>query len=164
MKLRKIAAATVIAALAVGVGASAASADTGTTTCTYPAWVENAPHVANGVTLWHDATGWHVRVKHPTLHDRVFSGVIHTSGEFSDLTKVRTERNDSVKLAADQHTIAFRLNNYGHVDGFDFQTSCAPRVDFLFVTDGHRVPTRDIAIGSTARHPANNPFVISRQP
>ena len=81
------------------------------------------PRLDPGVTLWHDANGWHVRVTHNAIHDRVFSGVIHTSGTLTDVHSVRLEKNDYVKVGSGGHTLAFRFNNYGGVDGFDFTTT-----------------------------------------
>ena len=72
------------------------------------------------------------------------------------------EKNDYLKLAPGKHGVAFRFNNYGGTDGFDFVTKCAPSLEFGFTSDGHRVPTARISIGKNAHHPSQNPFVISR--
>ncbi len=114
------------------------------------------------MTVWHDANGWHVRVTHNALHDRVFSGVVETRGALTDVTAVGLERNDHVKVGPGKHTIAFRFNNYGGTDGFDFTTSCAPSLKFLFLSNGHKVPTAKISVGSTGAHPRHNPFKITR--
>ena len=44
---------------------------------TWPGAVDGAPALRSRASrVWHDATGWHVRVTHNTMHDRVFSGEI----------------------------------------------------------------------------------------
>ena len=147
MKLKKLAAVGALAAtLVVGVGA--------------PAFADTAPPARDPVRVWHDANGWHVRVTHRTLHERTFSGAVHTSGEFVDVDRVKLEGSDTLKVSADKHTIAFRFHNYGAIDGFDFNTIDAPALKFGFLSDGRVVPPRLIGIGAAGRHPAHDPFVI----
>ena len=180
MKLTKIAIAAVmtasLAAAGVGVAAAVAQASTTgsttgttasacrppTTTGAWPAWADGQPGRSPGVTVWHDRTGWHVRVTHDSLHDRVFSGEIATTGELVGVRGYRLEKNDKLVVGPDKHVLEFRFNNYGHVDGFDFATACAPSLEFGFLTDAHRVPVSRIAVGAGAHHPARDPFVIKR--
>ena len=76
---------------------------------------------------------------------------------------VRLEKNDSLDgRAPTAHTLRFRFNNYGGVDGFDFATHCAPFLAFGFASDGHVVPTGHISIGAAAATPLVIPFVIAR--
>ncbi len=181
MKLKKIAAAGVtLGVLSAGlltVGATSAFASTSTSapaassTClpnghddAWPLWTDGNPGRNPGVTLYHDAHGWHLRVTHNSLHDRVFSGEIATTGVLQNVKGVGLEKNDSLKVAPGGHGLVFRFNNYGHTDGIDFTTKCAPSLGFHFATDGHNLPIKDVAIGATSRHPANNPFVIKRLP
>jgi hypothetical protein len=147
MNLKKVAITAVLAATMVFGAATAANADT-------------APPARDPVRVWHDATGWHVRVTHRSLHDRTFAGAVHTSGEFVDVDRFKLERNDMLKVSADKHTIVFRFNNYGAIDGFDFHTSDAPALKFGFLSDGRVIPPRLIGIGAAGRHPAHDPFVI----
>ena len=128
----------------------------------WPVWADGNPGRSAGVTVWHDSNGWHVRVTHNAIHDRVFSGEIVTKGALVDVTAVRLEKNDHLVVGTGQHSIRFRFNNYGGVDGFDFATKCAPALGFGFLSDGHVVPTGRISIGAAARHPEHDPFVIAR--
>ena len=176
MKLKRIAVSGALALALVassGVGAAAAGAATNSTTASttclpadhdgdWPGAAAGRPARDPGVRVWHDATGWHVRVTHNTLHDRVFEGVIRTTGEFLDVRAVRLEKNDHVVVGADHHSLAFRFNNYGGTDGFDFYTKCAPYLGFLFVSDGHVVPTVRVSIGADSHHPFTDPFRITR--
>jgi hypothetical protein len=161
--------ASTAATIAIAPAASADEGDGTASTClpegapdTFPAAVDGAPGRSPGVSVWRGDGVWHVRVTHNALHDRVFSGVIHTRGTVSDVTAVGLERNDHVKVGADKHTIAFRFNNYGRIDGVDFTTTCAPSVQFGFLSNGHRVPPKKIAIGGDSHHPKHDPFVIRR--
>ena len=43
-----------------------------------------------------------------------------------------------------------------------WNTRCAPSLNFLFLSNGHKVPTAKISIGSAGGHPAHNPFRINR--
>jgi hypothetical protein len=165
MKLKQLAATGLLAALFNGTAATTASAaETSTDPCppdTFPAWVTGNPHVPNGVKLWHDDAGWHVRVKHAHLRDRTFSAVIGTGGQIGDVKAIGLERGDWVKTSADKHQLVFKFHNHGFTDGVDFTTTCAPRVGFGFTSDGRKVPTRFISIGADGKHPRNNPFRIS---
>jgi hypothetical protein len=159
----------------VGLGATGAGAATTTSeaptpsTClpaghadAWPAWTNGRPARDPGVRLWHDTDGWHLRVTHKAIHDRVFSGVIQTRGTLVGVHSVRLEKNDYVKVGSDGHTLRFRFNNYGGTDGIDFGTHCAPFLRFGFTTDGHVLAPAHISIGAAGRHPAHNPFVIRR--
>jgi hypothetical protein len=128
----------------------------------WPVWADGRPARDPGVTVWHDTNGWHVRVTHNTIHDRVFSGEISTTGALVDVNAVRLEKNDSLTVGSAQHTIRFRFDNYGGIDGFDFTTHCAPYLQFGFLSDGHVVPTTRINVGAAGHHPAHDPFVIRR--
>jgi hypothetical protein len=176
MNLKKVAMSgvlTVALLASTGVGAVAAGATgnptTSAATClpadhdgNWPGAAAGRPARDPGVRVWHDATGWHVRVTHNTLHDRVFEGVIRTTGEFVGVRPVRLEKNDYVVVGADHHSLAFRFNNYGGTDGFDFFTNCAPYLGFAFASDGHVVPTVRISIGADSHHPFTDPFRIAR--
>jgi hypothetical protein len=177
MNVKKIAAIGVMTATLVGAGATSAfaanapaTAPTPTpSTClpgghddAWPAWTDGRPARDPGVRVWHDANGWHVRVTHNTIHDRVFSGEIATTGTIVGVHAVALEKNDSLTLAPGGHALRFRFNNYGGVDGFDFATHCAPFLGFGFLSDGHVVPTSRVSIGAAGQHPAHDPFVIRR--
>ncbi len=174
MNMKKLAVAGLMSAALVGASATSAFASTGTTSASpkaaacssadpsgaWPAVVNGVPAHDPGVRVWADAAGWHVRVRHDTLHDRVFTGEIVTTGTLIDVHPVRLEKNDYLKAGPGGHKLYFRFNNYGGVDGFDFATHCAPWLAFGFRTDGHLVPVSRISVGATAFHPKHDPFVI----
>jgi hypothetical protein len=173
MMMRVAAVAVTVAGL-TGAGAPGARAATTATTSTapsclpadregaWPAWANGRPDADPGVRVWHSSTGWHVRVTHASMHDRVFAGEILTSGRIASSTAVRLERSDALTVGPNKHGLWFRFNNYGGVDGFDFTTSCAPFLEFGFTSDAHLIGPSRISIGAGGRHPAHDPFVIRR--
>jgi hypothetical protein len=133
----------------------------------WPDWVNGQPAgfeagANGGVYLWHDTSGWHLRVTHKT-DDRVsFGGTIVTRGMFSDVEGVMLERGDQFEVSPDHHAITFRFMNYGHIDGLDFRTHCAPALEFSFQADGHQLPANRAVIGHEDRHPDTDPFPVWR--
>jgi hypothetical protein len=169
--------ATTAVLTAATTSASAAPAPAGTqstATCSplqddggWPAEVQGRPAGFEpgdpaGVYLWHDGTGWHLRVTHQNDHRQVYSGTLVTSGTFSDVDAVKLEGNDSFKVGPDGHVITFRFNNYGGVDGLDFRTHCAEGIHFDFRGDGLSLPVSMVYVGHDGDHPASDPFTVWR--
>ena len=132
-----------------------------------PSSVEGRPahlHVrgATGDYLWHDDSGWHLRVTHPTKTRMVFRGVITASSPMT-FQRVRDERQDQVTLADGGKTLVFRFVNHGGIDGVDFTDSCASTMKLALALNGHRLGRNHIYIGAHSARPAHDPFVISRQ-
>ena len=133
----------------------------------WPAWTQGRPDGfsagdTGGVYLWHDGSGWHLRVTHATDDKSTFSGRLATTGHLVDVHAIALEKNDVLQVGAEGHTVAFRFENYGHIDGFDFHSRCAPSIVFSFTRAGHRLPTDRIFVGDHKAHPATNPFRITR--
>ena len=133
----------------------------------WPAWVQGRPVGINpltvgGVYMWHDVNGWHIRVTHRTDSLRTFSGQLITSGTFANVTAVKLKPGDALAVSPNHHTISFLFTNYGHIDGLNFMTHCAPSIRFAFQSDGVTVPPAKIIIGHGSVHPANDPFTITR--
>jgi len=116
-----------------------------------------------GVYLWHDGGGWHLRVTHQNDAHQTYSGVLTTTGLFTDVDAVKLEHDDSLVVGPDRHTIAFRFNNYGGIDGFDFRTHCAEGIRFGLWADGAPLPAADVFMGHAGEHPATVPFGIARE-
>ena len=178
MRLHRLAAAAVtISAVAATVAAPmTAYADTGTPTdatatpapaCgTLPSYVEGRPadlHVrgAAGDYVWHDSSGWHLRVTHRTAKRMVFRGVIVASGPLT-FQRVRDEAHDKVALSSDGTKLVFRFVNHGGIDGVDFTDSCASTLKFALAVNGHHLSRNGIFIGSQSARPDHNPFAITR--
>ena len=139
------------------------------TACTGGAWplsVQGMPAVhagsAAGDYIWHDATGWHLRVTHASTVGYVFSGTIRANRPLH-VTGYRLETGDKFTVSADHLSVRYRFVNHGRLDGLNFTTQCATRLAFGGRLNGAQLPVRRIWIGHKGRHPLQNPFVILRR-
>ena len=185
MNWKKIAAVAALSVATLGIGGSALALapsssaavpapSTGTErTClivhddAWPAWTQGRPDGfsagdTGGVYMWHDNDGWHIRVTHATDDKSTFSGRITTTGHMVDVHAIALEKNDSLLVGPDGHTITFRFENYGHIDGLDFHTKCAPSIVFSYTRAGHRLPADRVFVGDHKVNPATDPFRIVR--
>ncbi|MGZ4674304.1 MAG: hypothetical protein ACXV8K_16710 [Ilumatobacteraceae bacterium] len=133
----------------------------------WPWWVQGRPDsfeagATGGVYMWHDGDGWHIRVTHANDDKTTFTGRLQTSGEFVGVHPIALEHNDLVHVGSGGHVVTFKFENYGHIDGFDFHTSCAPSIFVSLARGTHRLPTDRIFIGDHEVHPAADPFRIHR--
>ena len=150
--------------------AATPTASTAAATCTdghWPASVQGVPtawHVggAAGDYVWHDATGWHLRVTHRGTGKVVFSGKIVASAPITSAVAVHLEGSDSIALSADKLTLTYRFSNYGKIDGLNFRTDCARRVSFAGSMGASRLPIGRIWVGRGNHHPLQNPFAVVR--
>ena len=121
------------------------------------------PGDLGGVYLWHDTNGFHLRVTHHGDDKAVFSGEIGTPrGTLTDVTGVQLEKNDRFTVGPQGHHLNFRFNNYGHDDGLDFRTKCAPTITFAFKRAANTLPAERVFLGDQKAHPASDPFSIAR--
>ena len=65
-------------------------------------------------------------------------------------------------LGPNSHLVTFRFQNYGHVDGLDFHTTCAPSITFSYSRAGHTLPSERVFVGDHKMNPATDPFRITR--
>jgi len=177
-RLATIGAATVLMApiaFASASGAMAATTPTPTTPTTtaecktgaLPATVVGAPGVkaqqALGLYLWHDAgKGYSLRVTHPGKDKVTITGSITVSEHVGLVHRVRLERNDSVKVGPARHTIAFKFNNYGYIDGFDFGANCSRTVTVVARIDAAQATPAQVFLGKDRTNPTSVPFTIER--
>jgi hypothetical protein len=116
---------------------------------------------ASGARVWHDGSGWHVRVTHAGSGTQVFRGVV-TSPQPITAHSFRFEKGDSYRVSNHGHTLAFTLVNHGAIDGIDFTDRCAVNTRFSFARDGHRLPATDVYLGASQVHPLGDPFLVQR--
>jgi hypothetical protein len=133
----------------------------------WPSWTNGRPvnvdaKTAAGVYMWHDGTGWHIRVTHRGVARRTFSGELVTTGRFVGVSSVRLEGHDSRSVSPDHHTITFRFENHGAIDGLNFRTRCAPSIAFTFLSDGRSLASNKVTIGHAGTNPTADPFTIVR--
>lgn len=137
----------------------------------WPGYVQGEPSNfqagSDGVYLWHYTNGgWGLRVSHPRLPGKAdhveFTGTITSAGTIGNIKRVDLEKNDTVSVGPDGHTLTFDFNNYGGVDGVDFTTSCTPGLKVDLRADGSRIQDQYIHLGAHDVHPGSNPFEIRR--
>ena len=157
--IRALAVTTAVAATAVLTAGSPAQA----ATCgTLPAQVQGSPAVRGGQAgttyLWHDAHGWHLRVTHPGTARVVVTGTLTASSGFRDLSRVHLERGNTVALSRDGRTLAFRMTNVGHLDGFDVRAECSRTLRVAL----KGTSTQQVFLGAHRVHPTSVPFTVER--
>jgi len=164
---------TLSAALIVPTAAFAATpaADTTTTSaaCTEAGWPTTAQGrpltfrsgARAGDYVWHDATGWHLRVTKPGYLRRFFTGKIVSDAELT-VAPYHLESGDTWTLSADKKTLTYRFATRGNIDGLDFHAACASRLWVRGSMSGVALPVGRIWIGRAGHHPLQNPFVIRR--
>ncbi|OLB78037.1 MAG: hypothetical protein AUI14_14415 [Actinobacteria bacterium 13_2_20CM_2_71_6] len=115
-----------------------------------------------GDYLWHDTDGFHLRVTHKGDDRAVYAGVIHSPTPMR-IEPVHLEGGDVAQLSADHRTLTFRFADYGHIDGVDFHTDCAPRLRVADLTvGGQPLPANRVYLGADRAHPASVPFTLHR--
>jgi hypothetical protein len=161
------------AALIVPAAAFAATPAADTTTrsaaCTEAGWpttVQGRPLTFRsgaraGDYVWHDATGWHLRVTKPGHLRRIFTGKIVSDAQLT-VAPYHLESGDTWTLSADKKTLTYRFATRGETDGIDFHAACATRLVVRGSMSGFRLPVGRIWTGRAGRHPLQNPFVIRR--
>ena len=82
-----------------------------------------------GDYLWHDLTGFHLRVTHRNDGRQVYSGLVSSSAPMR-IDPVRLERGDVLRLSPDHRSFVFAFADYGWIDGVNFHTDCAAALAF----------------------------------
>jgi hypothetical protein len=115
-----------------------------------------------GDYLWHDDTGFHLRVTHRGVGPEDFAGTV-SSPTPMHLSPVRLEGDDRADLSPDGRTLTFVFANRGYIDGVDFTTECAQdlTVTSLSVNDDPLPPDR-VFLGVGRINPPQIPFDIHR--
>ena len=115
-----------------------------------------------GDYLWHDANGFHLRVTHKNDNRVVYTGDV-TSPTPMRIEPVKLEKGDVAQLSADHRTLTFAFADYGHIDGVDFHTDCAPHITVTNLNAGNQQLTPDrVYLGRYELHPAQIPFTVHR--
>jgi hypothetical protein len=159
------------AGAATSASASASAPSAAAAACDRAPWeakVQGAPKgfgagSASGDYLWHDTHGFHLRVTHGKNHDqRVYSGQINSSAPMR-VERVKLEKGDSVKLAANRKSLVFVFANHGYIDGINFHTDCARALTVSKLHIGSSNLTRSrVYLGHAKAHPAKVPFTVHR--
>lgn len=162
--LKSLVAAGLTAATSVGVPALTTPAQAATCGA-LPRAVQGDPLVRAGQAgdayLWHDTHGWHLRVTHPGSARVIVSGTITASRGVTNVRPYRLERGDVVKVS-NGTSLAFRMTDYGHLDGVDFTAECSPTMRVSVRVNGSVASTRQVFLGAHRVHPTSVPFTIQR--
>jgi hypothetical protein len=130
----------------------------------WPAWVDGRPaglHAqgTQGVYLWHDSFGWHLRVTHRGTAKQVFEVKVSAPSGLYGVERL-TERGDV--LVNDGTTLLVRFSNYGALDGVDFRVRCGPGITVNANINGAQASPTRVFIGRFSAHPTSVPFAIER--
>jgi hypothetical protein len=115
----------------------------------------------SGARIWHDGTGWHLRVTHPGSGTEVFTGTVR-SGQPISAHGYKLEPQDGFYLSNGNRTLSFRFVNHGGIDGIDFTDRCAIDTAFSVQRSGHELSPIAVYLGKHGAHPTSNPFLIER--
>jgi hypothetical protein len=133
----------------------------------WPGYLEGRPSEfqpgnSQGYFIWHDRGGLNLRTT-SRGHEAIYTGAIRTNGSFLNITRVREENSDRVRVDYDNNTIRFHFRTSGHdVDGLDFTVRGGDWVQFELYRDGDLVSSREIHLGNENVHPRHNGFSIHR--
>jgi hypothetical protein len=123
-----------------------------------------------GVYLWLDAAGWHIRVTHPGDEAEVFTGQILACNPIQVASRL-TATGDGVAIAdsvplgyTNETALAFRLTDYGPLDGFEFNATCPTTFTFSFQVNGVDIPSSEIHVGALDVHPSASTFALPSCP
>ena len=115
-----------------------------------------------GDYLWHDKTGFHLRVTHKNDNRQVYSGVISSPTPMR-IDPVKLEKGDTAKLSADHRSLVFVFADYGHIDGVNFHTDCASHLNVADLNVGNQhLPAGRVYLGATKANPNQIPFQVHR--
>jgi hypothetical protein len=132
----------------------------------WPAAVQGTPTILAGSPagdhLYHDRTGWHLRMTHRGSWALAYGGTIRANKPIH-VRGFRLEAGDTFALSADKMTLTYRFRNYGRLDGLDFVTECATRLGIAGSAFGRLLPPRQIWLGAFGVHPIQNPVEILKR-
>lgn len=120
----------------------------------------NPTHI-RGTFVWHDQNGFHLRTT-TTGDKHVFSGTIHTNGDFEDVSD-RFFRDKDYYHFKNQDTIDFQFTTDGRTVGIDFNVADGDYMTFELYMDGNKIIPSDIYVGKDGWHPGDYKFTLDRE-
>jgi hypothetical protein len=91
----------------------------------------------------------------------IFKGTITTNARIMDVTALKNETNDVVKLKG-KHELQFSFHNQLSIDSVSFFVGCGSSVTFNLSINGVPAPTSEVNFGSGLNNPASNPVTFTR--
>ncbi|HLZ28031.1 MAG TPA: hypothetical protein VKV73_12000 [Chloroflexota bacterium] len=120
-------------------------------------------HIPNdlepGYTVRHDGDRLQL-LTHDEAGSHEYTGNLTTTGTIEVVDLVQPEKDDSVAVSSDGHTVSFKFSTQEGVDGVVLRMTGAEKVQLTLDTDGQLTPVANIHLGSKNRSPKTNPFDI----
>lgn len=107
--------------------------------------------------------GWfEIQVTHqgPPFSD-LFKGTVTTDNRIMDVTALKNENDDIVKLKG-KHSLHFSFHNQESIDSVSFFVGCGSMVSFQFSINGVPASLNQIYFGTALNNPAANPVTFTR--
>ena len=112
-----------------------------------------------GYFIWHDSSGFHLKVATADGERHIFSGVIETDGRIENLMTIAFDPHDYSHLI-DRDTLKFRLTASDQILAIDFNLWYGHSVRFELSMDGRRIDVNNIYIGKDGWHPNSAAFFL----
>ena len=97
-------------------------------------------------------------------HDReaskLYTGTLTSRGTIEVVDVVQPERDDSVSLSADGHSLSFKFSTQEGVDGIVVRVTGSDTITLNLDTNGEPTPISAIHVGESERSPKTNPFDV----
>jgi len=116
-------------------------------------------NLETGYTVRHDADLL-LLLTHDTEGSHEYTGTLTTTGTIEVLDLVRPEKDDSISVSSDGHTVSFKFATAEGVDGAVVRITGAETVKLTLDTDGQLTPVSAIDLGAKGQSPKHNPFDI----
>jgi hypothetical protein len=116
-------------------------------------------NLKTGYTVLHDGDRL-MFLTHDNEGSHSYTGTLTTTGTIEVVNLVQPEKDDTVSLSSDGHTLSFKFSTQEGVDGAVVRVTGAEKVKFALDTDGQLTPVSNIHLGAKDRSPKTNPFDI----
>lgn len=116
-------------------------------------------NLQSGYTVVHDGDRL-MLLTHDNKGSHSYTGTLTTTGTIEIVDLVRPEKDDSISVSSDGHTVSFKFSTQEGVDGAVLRATGAETVQLSLDTDGHLTPVSAIHLGVHGRSPKHNPFDV----
>ncbi|HBF39752.1 MAG TPA: hypothetical protein DDW50_20865 [Firmicutes bacterium] len=113
-----------------------------------------------GYFIWHDGSGFHLKVVAADGVQHIFTGVIDTDGRIENIMTKSSDSSDYSRLTSDRETLKFQLSGVGQVAAIDFNVFRGRSVKFELSMDGKKIDVNKIYFGPDGWHPNNAVFSV----
>ena len=114
-------------------------------------------NLRTGYTVLHDGDRL-MLLTHDNEGSHSYTGTLTTTGTIEIVDLVRPEKDDSISVSSDGHSVSFKFSTQEGVDGAVVRVTGADKVHLSLDTDGNLTPVSAIHLGARGRSPKHNPF------